>query len=236
LASCPNNCSNNPITNFASAQAWIATVNANSAGEWTYNVGIVPGTESQYSATATSTSVPINNTSEILPCREICSDAVAPVLISSSQTNICSGDNIVLNANGGSGNRFAWYTGSCGGTLVGIGTSLTVTNLVSTTTFFGRWEAAGNCQNSSCLQITITVTSPPNTNSAVSALGSPLCAGTNGTVRVVNSQVGVSYQLFIGSVDVGLSQEGNGGNLDMVVPSGSLGVGNNRSESTGYEY
>ncbi|MFQ3575423.1 MAG: right-handed parallel beta-helix repeat-containing protein, partial [Cytophagales bacterium] len=224
---CPNNCSASPATNFASAQTWVATVNANASGDWTYSAGITAGTESQYSATATSTSAPLNNTSELLPCKELCVNAVAPTSITNSTPNICSGANATLTAVGGSGNQFVWYTGSCGGTQVGTGTTLNITNLTTTTTYFGRWESSGSCTNSTCLQATINVFNPPLTTNAVTALSSPLCVGTDGTVRIANSQTGVTYQLQIGSNNVGTATPGNGGNLDITVPSASLVAGTN---------
>jgi hypothetical protein len=71
--------------------------------------------------------------------------------------NICTGDNITLSIAGGSLGHLAswvWYSGSCGGTLVGTGTSITVAPTV-TTTYFVRGEGA--CNNTICRQITVIV-------------------------------------------------------------------------------
>jgi uncharacterized repeat protein (TIGR01451 family) len=76
---------------------------------------------------------------------------------SRSKNNFCPGDAVTLRANGGSLGTAAvwrWYTGSCGGTLVGTGTSITVTPMV-TTTYFVRAE--GNCGNTACASITVNI-------------------------------------------------------------------------------
>lgn len=77
--------------------------------------------------------------------------ATAPV-ISSVPSTTCAGSPITLNILSGNLNGAAdwkWYSGSCGGTLVGTGTSITVSP-VATTTYFARGEggcapAAGPC-------------------------------------------------------------------------------------------
>ncbi len=77
--------------------------------------------------------------------------------VSRSKNNFCPGDAVTLRANGGllgAGASWRWYTGSCGGTLVGTGTSLTVTPMV-TTTYFVRAE--GDCGPTTCTPITVTI-------------------------------------------------------------------------------
>ena len=68
----------------------------------------------------------------------------APTSASVSPTTICAGDtgNITLTATGGSGDTLKWYSGSCGGTLVGTGTPLSIAKPGSTTTYYARWETA----------------------------------------------------------------------------------------------
>ncbi len=55
---------------------------------------------------------------------------------------------------GGGGAVYSWFTGSCGGTLVGTGSSISVSPLV-TTTYYVR--AAGGCNTTSCASVTVTV-------------------------------------------------------------------------------
>lgn len=76
---------------------------------------------------------------------------------SRSKNNFCPGDAVTLRVNGGTlgaGAVWRWYTGSCGGTLVGTGSSITVTPMV-TTTYFVRAE--GNCGNTACVSVTVNI-------------------------------------------------------------------------------
>jgi len=78
----------------------------------------------------------------------------APSNINASETDICSGNNTTLSYTGGTGDLFAWYTGSCGDVAIGFENNFTVSP-VTETTYFGRWENA--CGNSDCEQITIGI-------------------------------------------------------------------------------
>lgn len=83
--------------------------------------------------------------------------SVDPASASRSRTNICPGDAVNLRVNGGTLGTNAvwrWYTGSCGGTLIGTGANITVTPAV-TTTYFVRAE--GDCNNTICRPITVTI-------------------------------------------------------------------------------
>jgi subtilisin-like proprotein convertase family protein len=73
--------------------------------------------------------------------------------------NICLGENITLTIGGGTlgqGGQWNWYAGSCGGTSIGTGTTLTVTPSV-TTTYYARAE--GQCNTTACKSITVVVSS-----------------------------------------------------------------------------
>ena len=55
-----------------------------------------------------------------------------------------------------------WYSGSCGGTLVGTGNNFTVTGITATTTYFGRYEDPAPCSyNSLCASVTVTLNQAP---------------------------------------------------------------------------
>ncbi|HEY8399780.1 MAG TPA: gliding motility-associated C-terminal domain-containing protein [Cytophagaceae bacterium] len=124
-------------------------------------------------------------TSEFATCVYICTNATAPGSLSVDRNNICADDdgNITLTANGGSGHTFRWYTGSCGGTLVGSATSITIPSPATTTTYYGRWEAATGCSNSSCLSVTVSVSAVPSTASAGNDI--ELCNATTATLSAV---------------------------------------------------
>lgn len=75
-----------------------------------------------------------------------------PSSVSASSNIICPDGTTILSFTGGSGDVFNWYSGSCGGELVGSGNNLEQ-QLASTTTFFGRWE--NSCGTSTCQQIIV---------------------------------------------------------------------------------
>jgi hypothetical protein len=100
---------------------------------------------------------------------------------------ICNGGNITLTANGGSlgdGANWKWYSGSCGGTLVGTGASVTVSP-TSTTTYFVRAE--GTCNNTVCVSITVTVTVgalAQAVNLPFSGMPANACPGTTANLSI----------------------------------------------------
>ncbi len=78
--------------------------------------------------------------------------AVAPTAITGT-TNICSGTTTTLTAVGGNASS-RWYTGSCGGTLIGTGASITVAPTANTTYYVANPSA---CGITSCATNTVTV-------------------------------------------------------------------------------
>jgi hypothetical protein len=112
--------------------------------------------------------------------------STAPASITTPSTNICHGASAVLTVSGGSlgtGASFNWYSGSCGGTLIGTGSSITVTP-GSTTSYFVRAE--GTCNTTACAIITLTLSSQPL--SANATANNVTCfGGSNGTVDLVVS-------------------------------------------------
>lgn len=105
-----------------------------------YYTGTDPGTQNivigNISAVSTATSV------------------TAPTAITGN-TTICSGGSTTLTATGGTATS-QWFTGSCGGTLVGTGASITVLP-TSNTTYFVR-NFTSPCGFSSCVSTTVNVT------------------------------------------------------------------------------
>jgi hypothetical protein len=122
-------------------------------------------------------------------------ESVAASSISSNRdyNNICLGENITMTVVGGSLGEAAswkWYTGSCGGTLVGTGPSLTASP-TSTITYYVRAE--GLCNTTACAQITVVVsTAPPSqavVYNTVPSFGAP---GITSTLSV-NPVPGATY-------------------------------------------
>ena len=69
----------------------------------------------------------------------------------------CAGtvDSVLLTANGGYGTELNWYTGSCGGDLIGSGTSLKIESPSEPTLYYARWENI--CDVTACDSIEIMV-------------------------------------------------------------------------------
>ena len=112
-----------------------------------------------------------------------CTSPTLPT-ISATKTAICAGSTTTLSIQSGSLNdatNWKWYSGSCGGTLVGTGSSIQV-NPGSTTTYYVRGE--GGCVTpGSCASQTITVSAPPQPP-AVSPLS--YCQGATATSLTAN--------------------------------------------------
>ena len=75
-------------------------------------------------------------------------------------TSICDGDVTTLTVDGGSAGTGAvaeWFTGSCGGTLVGTGPSIMVSPTASTT-YYVRYN--GTCNTTDCGSVMVTINEP----------------------------------------------------------------------------
>jgi hypothetical protein len=102
-------------------------------------------------------------------------------------TNICIGQNSTLTLEGGQlGNQaeWIWYSGTCGGTPIGKGTSITVSP-TNTTKYFVRGE--GVCNNTICRNATIVVNKAPK----LMAINDTICFGEIARPTVSG---GVSYE------------------------------------------
>ena len=110
--------------------------------------------------------------------------STAPTLITATNTSICSGTATTLTVSGGtlgSGSSWFWYNGSCGGILVGSGTSITV-NPLSSTIYYVRAE--GPCNTTTCVSQAITVTPAPQ--AGFSNISTPsACGASDGCISVV---------------------------------------------------
>ncbi|MCO5256968.1 MAG: hypothetical protein M9926_09430, partial [Lentimicrobium sp.] len=94
---------------------------------------------------------------------------VPPTSAGVDRNNFCADDggDITLTASGGSGATLQWHSGSCGGTLEGTGTSLTIASPTATTTYYARW--VNDCGISTCAEVTVNVLPLPTapTNASV---------------------------------------------------------------------
>jgi trimeric autotransporter adhesin len=135
--------------------------------------------------------------------------AVAPTSVAATQTTICEGQSSVLSYVGGTGTTFRWYTGSCGGTLVGSGNNLSVSP-TSTTTYYGAWE--NSCGLSGCATVTITVNPLPVAPTSASATATTICNGQSTTLSYIGGS-GTVFRWYTGSCTGTLVGSGN----DLVV-------------------
>ncbi|MHC1775299.1 MAG: gliding motility-associated C-terminal domain-containing protein [Lentimicrobium sp.] len=133
-----------------------------------------------------------------------------PTFANASVADFCDNNppaDITLTADG-SGPTLEWFTGSCGGTLIGTGNPLIITPPASTTTYYARWNSLNSCY-STCEDFTVTVN--PANNASVSILASPsntVCAGTPVTMTATPvSSASPSYQWYLNSTPVGTDQD-----------------------------
>jgi Fe-S cluster assembly iron-binding protein IscA len=115
----------------------------------------------------------------------LCTLPSTPTLMASSLNN-CGTQNTTLNIASGSLNdatHWAWYSGSCGGTPVGSGTSINVSPSVSTS-YYVRGE--GGCvSNAACADVSINVTPSPvceHGGTVNSSCGCDCLSGFSGTL------------------------------------------------------
>lgn len=107
------------------------------------------------------------------------SSAPATVPTVSADTVLCgTGGSATLRVTGGNLNDAAnwkWYTGSCGGTAVGTGASITVTP-TATTTYYVRGEGGCASAPGTCAAINVAVRPVPGTPTINPV--TPICAGS----------------------------------------------------------
>jgi hypothetical protein len=111
----------------------------------------------------------------------------APQAAMASLNTISPGQSVTLTVNGGSlgtNAQWVWYSGSCGGTPVGQGSSISV-NPAATTTYYVR--AQGSCNTTACAQVTINVQNQPCGPQTVTASSTSICAGNAVTLSVTGT-------------------------------------------------
>lgn len=95
-------------------------------------------------------------------------NSVAATAANSSSIQSCLPTTVTLSVQGGSlgsGASWKWYSGSCGGTLVGTGATVTNVPVNSTTTFYVRAE--GTCNTTTCASVTVNISSTQNVSLSV---------------------------------------------------------------------
>ncbi len=201
-------------------RVYIATVQANALGNWTYNN--VSAFTDAVTATASSNNTGSYNTSEFSKCIS-CIAAAAPISVSiSSGRDICSTfpGNITLTANGGTvADQVEWYTGSCMGTLVNSGNPYVISvPSVGVNNYYIRRISV--CGNSACIKDSITVHAAPV--APISGFNPAFCSGTTGNTNLtVTGGSGEKLVWYTGSCGAGASI-GIGSPFSRTIPSSSI--------------
>ena len=127
--------------------------------------------------------------------------SVAPTGASAVSPTICSGQSTDISVTGGSLGTNAvwkWYAGGCAsGASIGTGATINV-NPTTTTTYYVRAE--GDCNNTTCAQVTVTVKTLSTAPTGASAVSSPICLGGNTNISVTGGSLGTgaSWKWYAG--------------------------------------
>lgn len=140
-------------TNAAATTAYVAGASA-------LIVYAKPAATTTYSASVTSTAGCVSSTTSTITVNSV---SVAPTSATASNPSICGASGTTnLTAVGGTlgtAASYKWYTGSCGGTLIGTGATLSNVLVNQTTTYYVRAE--GTCNTTTCASVTVTVNPLP---------------------------------------------------------------------------
>lgn len=147
-------------TTGLSINATTGVINPSASTAGTYTVTYTVAASGGCSVYTATTSVVINTLS------------VAATGATSSSAVVCgTGNRVDLSVVGGtlgSGASWKWYTGSCGGTLIGTGATLSGILVNSTTTFYVRAE--GTCNTTACASVTVTLNEVPAVGLVISPI------------------------------------------------------------------
>ncbi|MCT4580294.1 MAG: gliding motility-associated C-terminal domain-containing protein [Flavobacteriales bacterium] len=117
-------------------------------------------------------------------------ESTPPVSIVATASTICPGDATILSVVGGSlgtGADWNWYSGACGGLLVGTGTTISV-NPGVTTDYFVRAEGA--CNTTPCVATTITTKTSSTDATGITVSANNICSGTPITLAINGGTLG----------------------------------------------
>ena len=176
-------CDSTTVLHLTIAQPTSSSSSASACGsyQWNGNTYTQSGTYTYLSTNAAGCqhTSSLNLTINIL--------STAPTAANASQTTVSAGASVTLTVSGGAlgtGAQWKWYKGSCGGTLVGTGASIT-TAVSATTTYYVRAE--GTCNTTACASVIVTVQTAVCGPQSVLASATTICSGSSTTLSVVGS-------------------------------------------------
>ena len=150
-----------------------------------------------------------NKTDCISTMIEVNENSIAPVSIEGLD-KLCLGSSVTLKVKGGDlglGGQWVWYSGSCGVKKLGVGTSLTVKPL-QTSSYFVRAE--GNLNITSCASKTVKVFDGSIAPVSIKTLSGKdkVCEGTTVSLKVEGGKLSadakwVWYEGSCGSIKIG---------------------------------
>ena len=117
-------------------------------------------------------------------------DSNPPVSIVATSPTVCPGEATILSVVGGSlgtGADWYWYSGACGGLLVGNGSTISV-NPTATTDYYVRAE--GSCNTTACTSTTINVKTISTDATGITVSANNICSGTPVTLAVNGGSLG----------------------------------------------
>jgi hypothetical protein len=126
-------------------------INLNTSTPGTYTITYFIAAAGGCAAFSTTASITINQVS------------VAATSATATPASSCGPTNVTLRTVGGTlapGASWVWYSGSCGGTRIGTGATLSLTGVSASTSYFVRAEG-GTCSNSACVSATVTINTIP---------------------------------------------------------------------------
>ncbi len=108
-----------------------------------------------------------------------------PTNLIASSNPVCSGSPTTLSASVPSGQTVDWFTGSCGGTLVGSGASLPVLPAAATTYFARARDLTSGAVSATCASVTVGVSQPPTIGQQPASQS--ICSTTTGSFSIATS-------------------------------------------------
>lgn len=159
-------------------------INLNSSNPGSYVVTYFIAASGGCASFSTNTTITINAIS------------FAPSSVTATPATSCGPANVTLKVVGGSlapGANWVWYSGSCGGTSIGTGSTLTLTGVSATTNYFVRAEG-GTCGSTSCVSTTVTINTIPTIQ--IDVLGDTTLVPGNSSTLIATASPADQGNLF----------------------------------------